>query len=186
MVGIKNILVRIYPMWLIRSLTVSNLHLVGHVLHLPTACLPICLSISCCSLLEHSASVKRFVSLQFLNLRQSVGLFGRGISPTLHVLDKAGYRQACCRTLGEYYTGLSTSLHKGDKLAGDNWALGRSARKCGCFARTTGLSGLVSELEENKADHATHCSVSRIRRRRVDVWNPVQFRQTWLQFNSMK
>jgi hypothetical protein len=28
---------------------------------------------SCCSLLEHRASVKRFVSLQFLNLRQSVG-----------------------------------------------------------------------------------------------------------------
>jgi hypothetical protein len=30
--------------------------------------------------LEHIASVKRFVSLQFLNLRQSVGLLGRGIS----------------------------------------------------------------------------------------------------------
>jgi hypothetical protein len=26
-------------------------------------------------------SVKRFVSLQFLDLRQSVGLLGRGISP---------------------------------------------------------------------------------------------------------
>jgi hypothetical protein len=35
---------------------------------------------SCCSHLEHMASVKRFVSLQFLNLRQSVGLPGRGIS----------------------------------------------------------------------------------------------------------
>jgi hypothetical protein len=32
--------------------------------------------------LEHRASVKRFVSLQFLNLRQSVGLLGRGISPS--------------------------------------------------------------------------------------------------------
>jgi hypothetical protein len=30
--------------------------------------------------LEHSASVKRFVSLQFLNLRQSVELLGSGIS----------------------------------------------------------------------------------------------------------
>jgi hypothetical protein len=37
---------------------------------------------SCCSHLEHRASVKRFVSLQFLNLRQPVGLFGRGISQT--------------------------------------------------------------------------------------------------------
>jgi hypothetical protein len=37
---------------------------------------------SCCSHLEHRASVKRFVSLQFLNLRQSVGLLGREISPS--------------------------------------------------------------------------------------------------------
>jgi hypothetical protein len=28
------------------------------------------------------ASVKRFVSLQFLNLKQSVGLLGRGVSPS--------------------------------------------------------------------------------------------------------
>jgi hypothetical protein len=39
-------------------------------------------SSSCFSHLEHRASVKRFVSLQFLNLIQSVGLFGRGISPS--------------------------------------------------------------------------------------------------------
>jgi hypothetical protein len=32
--------------------------------------------------LEHRASVKRFVSLQFLNLRQAVGLLGREISPS--------------------------------------------------------------------------------------------------------
>jgi hypothetical protein len=32
--------------------------------------------------LEHRASVKRFVSLQFLNLRQSAGLLGRVISPS--------------------------------------------------------------------------------------------------------
>jgi hypothetical protein len=37
---------------------------------------------SYCFHLEHRASVKRFVSLQFLNLRQSVGLLGRGISPS--------------------------------------------------------------------------------------------------------
>jgi hypothetical protein len=37
---------------------------------------------SCCSHLEHRASVKSFISFQFLNLRQSVGLLGRGISPT--------------------------------------------------------------------------------------------------------
>jgi hypothetical protein len=38
---------------------------------------------SCCSHLDHRASVKRFVSLQFLNLRQSVRLLGQGISPSL-------------------------------------------------------------------------------------------------------
>jgi hypothetical protein len=37
---------------------------------------------SCYSSLEHRASVKRFVSLQFLNLRQSVGLLGQGTSPS--------------------------------------------------------------------------------------------------------
>jgi hypothetical protein len=36
----------------------------------------------CCSHLEHRASVKRFGSLQFLNLGQSVGFLGRGISPS--------------------------------------------------------------------------------------------------------
>jgi hypothetical protein len=53
-------------------------------------CLSVCLSTdvpthlspslppSCCHHFEHSASVKRFVSLQFLNLRQSVGLLYRG------------------------------------------------------------------------------------------------------------
>jgi hypothetical protein len=35
---------------------------------------------SCCSHLKHRASVKRFVSLQFLNLRYSVGLLGRVFS----------------------------------------------------------------------------------------------------------
>jgi hypothetical protein len=36
----------------------------------------------CRSRLEHRASVERFVSLQFLNLRESVGLLWRGISPS--------------------------------------------------------------------------------------------------------
>jgi hypothetical protein len=35
--------------------------------------------------LEHTAFVKRFVSRQFLNLRQSVGLFGRVTSPSQSV-----------------------------------------------------------------------------------------------------
>jgi hypothetical protein len=37
---------------------------------------------SCCSHLGHTASVKRFVLLQFLNLRHSVGLIGRVNSPS--------------------------------------------------------------------------------------------------------
>jgi hypothetical protein len=57
----------------------------------PTAYLSVCLSIYLsiyltiyprCSHLEHRTSLKRFVSLQFLNLRQSVGPLGREISPT--------------------------------------------------------------------------------------------------------
>jgi hypothetical protein len=37
---------------------------------------------SCCSHLVHRTSVKRFVLLQLLNLRQSVGILGRVISPS--------------------------------------------------------------------------------------------------------
>jgi hypothetical protein len=37
---------------------------------------------SCCSHLGHTASLKRFVSLQFLNLRQSAGIPRQGIRPT--------------------------------------------------------------------------------------------------------
>jgi hypothetical protein len=36
---------------------------------------------SCCSHLEHKASMKCFISFQFLNLRQSIALLGQGISP---------------------------------------------------------------------------------------------------------
>jgi hypothetical protein len=39
------------------------------------------LSIPVAPTLEHRASVKRFVSLQFFNLRQSVRLLGREINP---------------------------------------------------------------------------------------------------------
>jgi hypothetical protein len=39
-------------------------------------------SSSCCFHLEHRTSVKRFVSLHFLNLRQSAGLLGQGIGPS--------------------------------------------------------------------------------------------------------
>jgi hypothetical protein len=48
-------------------------------------CCPLYMTIifySCCSHLQHRVSVKRFVSLQFLNLRQSVGLLGQGSSPS--------------------------------------------------------------------------------------------------------
>jgi hypothetical protein len=37
---------------------------------------------TCCSHLEHRASVKSFILLQFLNRRQLVGLLGRKISPS--------------------------------------------------------------------------------------------------------
>jgi hypothetical protein len=39
-----------------------------------------CLVYSCCSHLEHRPSAKSFVSLQFLNLRHSLGLLGRVVS----------------------------------------------------------------------------------------------------------
>jgi hypothetical protein len=47
--------------------------------------------------LEHRTSVRRFVSLQFLDLRQLVGLLGRGISPTqgryLHAGQHTQYKR---------------------------------------------------------------------------------------------
>jgi hypothetical protein len=58
---------------------------------------------SCCCHLEHMASVKCFVSLQFLNLRQSVGLLGWGISLTqgrnLHTITQTQNkrRQRCLK-----------------------------------------------------------------------------------------
>jgi hypothetical protein len=50
---------------------------------------------SCCSQLEHRASVKCFVSLQFLNIRYSVGLLGRVNSPSQ----------------GRYLTQTQTNIH---------------------------------------------------------------------------
>jgi hypothetical protein len=51
-----------------------------------SVCLSVCLSVRpsiyFCSHLKHKASAKLFVSLQFLILRQSVGLLGRGINLT--------------------------------------------------------------------------------------------------------
>jgi hypothetical protein len=50
--------------------------------HFTRGWLVCCLVYFCCSHLQHRASVKRLVSLQFLNLRHSVGLLGRVISPS--------------------------------------------------------------------------------------------------------
>jgi hypothetical protein len=68
-----------------------------HIIQIPTQwdkpssisdiCTPVTLMLlmffffySCCFHLEHRESVKHFVSIQFLNLQQSVGLLGREIS----------------------------------------------------------------------------------------------------------
>jgi hypothetical protein len=73
---------------------------------------------SCCSHLEHRASVTRFVSFQFLNLRQSVGLPGRGISPSqgryLHKTTQTQKRQTNIHAL----SGIRT--HYPSVRAGDN------------------------------------------------------------------
>jgi hypothetical protein len=56
---------------------------------------------SCCSHLKHSPSMKRFVSLQFLNLRQLVGLLARGISPLQgHYLTQNKHRQTSMPWVG--------------------------------------------------------------------------------------
>jgi hypothetical protein len=72
------------------------------------ACLP---AYSCCSHLEHKTSVKRFVSLQFLNLRQSVGLFGRGISPTQgRYLNRPTQTQNKCRQTSMPWVGFEPMI----------------------------------------------------------------------------
>jgi hypothetical protein len=69
--------------------TTSNLSLLARAAKIRTVYLPNerqdryrYTSCCCCSHLEHKTSVKRFVSLQFLNLRHSIGLLGRAISPS--------------------------------------------------------------------------------------------------------
>jgi hypothetical protein len=72
---------------------------------------------SCCSHLEHKTSVKRFVSLQFLNLvRYSVRLFERVISPSqiryltqtdIHATIPAFKRAKTVHTLDRAATGIS-------------------------------------------------------------------------------
>jgi hypothetical protein len=49
---------------------------------------------SCYSNLEHRASMKRFVSLHFLSLRQSAGLLGQGISPWRRPLPNVNSQEA--------------------------------------------------------------------------------------------
>jgi hypothetical protein len=72
-------LVRVFTyVWAFKSLLTID----PHVVHLNNDWLTGWLAYSCCSHLEHRASVERFVSLKFLNLRHSVGLLGRVISPS--------------------------------------------------------------------------------------------------------
>jgi hypothetical protein len=52
------------------------------IMHVYIPPLLLLLSSSCCSRLEQRATVKHFVSLQFLNLRQSIRLLGRGNGPS--------------------------------------------------------------------------------------------------------
>jgi hypothetical protein len=86
---------------------------------------------SCCSRLEHRASVKHFVSLQFLNLRQSVGL-GRVVSPLQ----------------GRYLT--QTDIHASSgirtddpsvRVSEDSHALERSATVIGFFIIASRFNG---------------------------------------------
>jgi hypothetical protein len=56
---------------------------------------------SCYSHLKYRASVKRFVSLQFLNLRVSVGLLGQGNSPSKgYYLTQTEYTQISMPSVG--------------------------------------------------------------------------------------
>jgi hypothetical protein len=54
----------------------------GRLLNLSRFCRYLLYLCSFCSHFEHRASVKSFISLQFLNLRHSVGFLGRGIRPS--------------------------------------------------------------------------------------------------------
>jgi hypothetical protein len=64
-----------------------------------------------CSHLEHRASVKRFVSFQFPNLRQSVGLFGRGISSSqFRYLHRTIQTQKKRRQISMPWVGFETTI----------------------------------------------------------------------------
>jgi hypothetical protein len=103
--------------------SVQNL-LSSHLLAKNVAIIISLLSIStysCCSHLEHKASVKSFVSLQFLNLKQSVGLLGWGISPSQgHYLNKHrinGDKYACL----EWDSNLRSQCSSGRKMSCLRW-----------------------------------------------------------------
>jgi hypothetical protein len=63
----------------------------GYYYHSSSLSLSLSLFISCCSHLEHRASMKRFIWHQFL--RQSVGLFGRGGSARPKAATCTGQRK---------------------------------------------------------------------------------------------
>jgi hypothetical protein len=87
---------------------------------------------SCCSHWEHRASVKRFVSLQFLNPRQSVGLLGRrsahrkaAIYTGQHAQNK---RTQISITWVEFETTIpvlerAKSFHTSNQTAGTLWLI---------------------------------------------------------------
>jgi hypothetical protein len=56
--------------------------IIKYMAHIPRLWFYGWLVYSCCSQLEHRASMKGFVLLQFLNLRHLVGLLGRVICPS--------------------------------------------------------------------------------------------------------
>jgi hypothetical protein len=67
---------------------------------------------SYCSHLEHRASVKRFVSLQFLNPRQSVGLLGWGSAhwKATHYLHRTTQTRNKCRQTSMPWMGFEPTI----------------------------------------------------------------------------
>jgi hypothetical protein len=83
---------------------------------------------SCCSHLEHRTSVKRFVSFQFLNPTQSVGLLGRWISPSQGCyLRRTTQTQNKCRHI-HALSGIQT--HDPSVRAGEDISCLRSRGHC--------------------------------------------------------
>jgi hypothetical protein len=74
----------------------------------PSICLSVC---SCCSFSEHRAFVTSLVSLQLPKLIQSVGLLGRGISPTQdRCLNRTTQTQNKRRETSTPWVGFEPSL----------------------------------------------------------------------------